>query len=111
MPGSEMRCRTVRGFARVLNVRGLLTVLVMIVFVFSIQIASFHHRDNSLVIHRACHICKFLALPSSGGEAILLPITTADSAPLFFTLENLLIFFAVLPLVRDTRAPPHLLLQ
>lgn len=110
MPGSEFRCGTVQGFNRVLKARRLLTVFVILLFVYSVQIASFHHPDDSLVIHRACHICKFLAVSSFSNEAALLPITTTDSAPLFLALENLLIFLAILPFVRSTRAPPHLFL-
>jgi hypothetical protein len=89
MPGSEFRCETVQGFSRVLKTGRLLTLFIVIAFVCSVQIASFHHPDDSLVIHRACHICKYLAVSSSGGEAALLPITTTNSAPLFFALENL----------------------
>jgi hypothetical protein len=110
MPGSEFRFGTVQGFNRLLKARRLLTVFVIILFVCSVQIASFHHPDDSLVIHRACHICKYLGVSSSGGESSLLPITTTNSAALFFALENLLIFLAILPLVRSTRAPPHLFL-
>jgi hypothetical protein len=88
----------------------MLTVLFIIVFVFSVQIASFHFYDDGIVIYRACHICKFLEA-SSGGEDALLPITADASASSSFTPENILIFPALLPLVRDTRAPPHLFLQ
>ena len=106
MPGSEFRYGAVQVSGGVLNVRWLLTVLVMIVFILSFQIASFHHHDDRIAIHRACHICVFLASSSAGSEADLPLITPTGSAPLFLALDNLLIFLAVLPLFMDTRAPP-----
>jgi hypothetical protein len=109
MSGSKITCDTVKDYSRILKARAVLTVFVIIFFVCSLQVASLRHHDDSLIIHRACHICKFLALSSSGSEMALLQITAADSTPLFLALENLLIFLAVLPLVRGTRAPPHLL--
>ena len=106
MPGSKFRFGTMEGLSRILKVRTLLTVFVIIVLASSVRIASFHHHD-SFIVHRDCPICKFLAVFSSGSEAAAHPIITADFVYLFFALENLLIFLAVLPVVRGTRAPPR----
>jgi hypothetical protein len=106
MPGSKNTCGTVEGFSRMLKVRPLVTLLMITAFVCSAQLASLYHHD-SLAVHRDCRICKFLAVPSSGSEAAVLPISTPDFVHFFFALENLLLFIAVFPLVRGTRAPPQ----
>jgi hypothetical protein len=106
MPGPELRWN-VQGFSHMLKIRRLLTALVIIVLICSVQIVSFHHIDDSLVIHRACHICKVLAVFSLGGEAAVQANAIPDVSLLFFAFENLLIFPAVLPLVRGNRAPPY----
>ena len=105
---SKFRCRAAEGFSRMLKVRQLPAVLVITVFFCSVQIAAFHHHD-SFIVHRDCPICKFLAVSSSGGEAAvhLQPVTNPDFGTVFFALENLLIFLAVMPVVRGTRAPPQ----
>jgi hypothetical protein len=109
MPGSEFRCGIVQDLNRVLTARRLMTVFVIILLLCSVQIVFFHHYNDSLVIDRACHICKFLAVSSSGSDSALLRIASTDSAPLFLVPENLLLFFAVLSFFLGNRAPPHLL--
>jgi hypothetical protein len=105
MKGLKFTCGAMKGFSRILEVRPLLTIFFVAVFVCSVQIASFYHH-NSIIVHRDCPICKFLAVFSSGSEAAVQPMIAQDFVHLFFALTNLLIFFALLAVVLGTRAPP-----
>ena len=105
MKGSKFTCGSMKSFSRIVEVRPLLTIFFIAVFV-SVQIASFHHY-NSIIVHRDCPICKFLAVFPSGSEAAAQPMIAPDFVHLFSALENLLIFFTVLAVVPGTRAPPY----
>ena len=106
MKGSKFICGSMKSFSRIVEVRPLLTISFIAVFICSVQIASFHHH-NSIIVHRDCPICKFLAVFPSGSEAAVQPTIAPDFVHLFPALENLLIFFTVLAVVPGTRAPPY----
>jgi hypothetical protein len=106
MKGSKFTCGVMKGFSHMLEVRPLLTILFITVFVCSVQVASFHHH-NSIIVHRDCPICKFLAVFPSDTEAAVQPMIAPDFVHLFSAPENLLIFFALLAVVPGTRAPPY----
>jgi hypothetical protein len=107
MKGSKSTCGAMKGFSRIGEVRPLLTIFFITVFVCSVQIASFHHH-NSIIVHRDCPICKFLAVFPSDTEAAMQPMIAPDFVHLFFAPENMLTFFTVLAVVPGTRAPPYL---
>ncbi len=102
---SRSTCGTMKAFSRTLEVRPLLTLFFITVFVCSVQIASFHYH-NGIIVQRNCPICKFLAVFPSGSEAAVQTMIAPDFVRLVFAPENLLVFFAVLAALLDTRAPP-----
>jgi hypothetical protein len=103
--GSKSACGAMKGFSRIVAVRPL-TIFFIMVFVCSVQVASFHHH-NSVIVQRDCPICKFLAVFPSDTEAAVQPVIAPDFVHLFSAPENLLIFFTMLAVVPGTRAPPY----
>jgi hypothetical protein len=95
-----------KGFSSRGEVRPMLTLFFITVFVCSVQIASFHHH-NSIIVHRDCPLCKFLAVFPSGSEAVVQPMAAQDFVHLFSAPETLRILFTVLAVVPGTRAPPY----
>ncbi len=102
----KLTCGVMKGFSRRLEVRPLLTIFFTAVFVCSVQIDSSDCHD-SIIVHRDCPICKYLAIFPSGSEAAVQQMVAPDFVNLLPALENLLIFSEVLITVPDTRAPPY----